>query len=279
MPLVTSTTRLFGVIADPIAHVQAPQVFNRLFAEKAINAVLIPIQIRPSDLSVTLPALARLPNMGGVAVTIPHKLAAAKLCHTLGGAAKVTSAVNAIRFDHDGSMHGENFDGKGFVAGLIGEGKSEALAGTHVLLLGAGGAARAIAWALAEFGADKTPNNRLASLHIANRSQPKARDLAQLITQHYPNLPITTSLPDLAPDQLQKFGLIINSTSLGLQSSDPLPISLKGVAQSCVIADIIMQPDPTAWLDQAVRSGLVTHHGSFMLAYQRDLIAKFLGML
>lgn len=283
--VISGTTRVFGVIADPISHVQAPAVFNPLFSERGMDAVLVPIHIRPRDLPQVLPALARLPNMGGVAVTIPHKMAAAGLCQTLGVAAEATSAVNAIRFDGDGSMHGDNFDGAGFVAGLIGEGKGGALAGKHVLLLGAGGAARGIALALAEFAHKNTHKNTwgdnqgIASLHIANRSRDRGEALATLINQHYPAVPVVAGGLNLKDQDKNAFGLIINATSLGLKADDPLPMSLKGVAKSCIIADIIMQPETTPWMTHAHTLGLTTHQGKFMLAYQRDLIGKFLGMM
>ena len=286
---ISGTTRIFGVIADPISHVQAPAVFNPLFIKNQLDAVMVPIHIRPSDLSQVLPALARLPNMGGVAVTIPHKMAAAGLCQTLGVAAEATSAVNAIRFADDGNMHGDNFDGAGFVAGLMGEGRGHALAGKHVLLLGAGGAARGIALALAEFANKNTHGDSptttptktkpIASLHIANRSRERGEALVTLINQHYPALPVVASGLNVNDQDKSKFGLIINATSLGLKDTDPLPMSLKGVAKSCIIADIIMQPETTPWLTHAHTLALTTHEGKFMLAYQRDLIGKFLGIL
>ena len=266
---ITGTTRLYGVIAHPIAHVQAPAVFNPIFAEKGIDAVMLPIHITPDALPTILPTLAKLPNMGGVAVTIPHKMTAAALCQKLGNTAQASGAVNAIKFMADGSLHGDNFDGAGFIAGLIGEGHS--IVDKSVLLLGAGGAARAIAVALVGAG--------IARLHIANRTQAKAQDLANLLQQQQPAASVTaSSIAELSPAEVADFGLIINATSLGLNKTDALPIGLKGVAKSCIIADIIMQPDTTAWLQAASEKGLTIHKGRYMLTYQRDLIADFLGM-
>ena len=159
-PSITGTTRVFGVIADPVSHVRAPMVFNPYFIEKGTDAVLIPMHIPEAELEATIRGLAGMPNMGGVCVTIPHKMALAGLCDELGMAARITGAVNAVRFDQ-GRLVGDNFDGAGFVAGCKGEGV--VLEGRKILMLGAGGAARAIATALAD-----------PALHAAGRAACRA---------------------------------------------------------------------------------------------------------
>ena len=148
MPWVTGTTRFFGTIAHPADHVRAPMVFNPIFAERGLDHVMVPIDAPPGSLTEIVAALRAIPNFGGMAVTIPHKMEIAALCDTLGLAARLTGAVNAVRFDADGSMHGDNFDGQGFVAGLHHQGHDPAE--KDVLIMGAGGAARAIALALCE---------------------------------------------------------------------------------------------------------------------------------
>ena len=105
-------------------------------------------------------------------LTIPHKMALADLCDTLGTAAQITGAVNAVRFDEDGSMHGENFDGAGFVAGCVGNNID--LEGKNILLIGAGGAARAIAVALCEA--------KVSRLNIVNRNRKKRARRTSSIT-------------------------------------------------------------------------------------------------
>ncbi|MCE2518088.1 MAG: shikimate dehydrogenase, partial [Alphaproteobacteria bacterium] len=140
--MIKGPTKLFGVIADPIDHVRAPMVFNPVFAERGIDAVMVPLHITPDDLELSIRGLAAMPNMGGICVTIPHKMTMARLCDELGLAAQLTGAVNAVRFE-DGRLIGDNFDGEGFTAGLTGEGHS--LNGANVVMIGAGGAARAIA--------------------------------------------------------------------------------------------------------------------------------------
>lgn len=266
MTMITGKTKLFGVIAHPVDHVRAPMVFNPVFDARGIDAVLVPVHILPEHLDDTLKTLKHMPNMGGIAVTIPHKMASAKLCDELGVAAKVTGAVNAIRFEN-GRMIGDNFDGKGFVAGLTGEGHD--LSGKKVVVIGAGGAARAIAIALAE--------TSIKTLSIVNRSISKAEDLAALISQHFPDQNVYSASINEIDTIKTDCDLLINATSLGLNDDDPLPVNLDGVAKSTIIADIIMVPEMTTWLYTAKNQDLTIHLGRHMLDYQKDLIAHFIG--
>ncbi|MEC8089070.1 MAG: shikimate dehydrogenase [Pseudomonadota bacterium] len=265
MPWVTGTTRFFGTIAHPADHVRAPMVFNPIFAERGLDHVMVPIDAPPEALARVVAALRAIPNFGGMAVTIPHKMEIAELCDTLGPEARLTGAVNAVRFDADGSMHGDNFDGAGFVAGLRHNGNDPS--GKDVLMVGAGGAARAIALALCEAGVGR--------LRISNRTPRKADD-------------IVAALADLAGHRQAETAvghngagvdMIVNTTSLGLHDGDALPIALDAVDPNTLIAEIIMVPERTDWLADAEARGLATHYGRHMLDYQVDLIGGFIGAL
>ena len=265
MPWVEGSTRIFGVIAHPADHVRAPLVFNPRFAAAGLPHVMVPIDAPPIRLKAIITGLRAMPNFGGLAVTIPHKMALADLCDTLGTAAELTGAVNAVRFDDDGSMHGDNFDGAGFVAGCHGNGFD--VMGRNILLIGAGGAARAIAAALCESGINE--------LHIANRSFKKAQNLVQLLDQKTGfNRATAVSLADCDSSDAD---MIINSTSLGLKEVDPLPLPLNNLKEDAVIADIIMVPAETKWLIAAKAAGFRVHYGRHMLDYQMELIGKFIG--
>ena len=267
MPWVEGSTRIFGVIAHPADHVRAPLVFNPRFAAAGLPHVMVPIDAPPIRLEAIITGLRAIPNFGGLAVTIPHKMALADLCDTLGTAAELTGAVNAVRFDDDGSMHGDNFDGAGFVAGCHGNGFD--VMGRNILLIGAGGAARAIAAALCESGINE--------LHIANRSFKKAQNLVQLLDQKTGfNRAKAVSLADCDSSDAD---MIINSTSLGLKEVDPLPLPLNNLKEDAVIADIIMVPAETKWLIAAKAAGFRVHYGRHMLDYQMELIGKFIGAL
>lgn len=265
MPWVTGATRVFGTIAHPADHVRAPMVFNPLFAERGLDHVMVPVDTPPEGLAGVVAAMRAMPNFGGLAVTIPHKMEMAKLCDTLGPEAKLTGAVNAVRFDADGSLHGDNFDGAGFVAGLRQQGHDPA--GKDALMVGAGGAARAIALALCEAG--------VARLRISNRTAEKAdaivAALAGLGNHHQAETAVGHNGAGV--------DMIVNTTSLGLHEGDALPISLDAVDVNTLIAEIIMVPARTAWLADAEARGLTTHYGRHMLDCQIDLIGGFIGAL
>ena len=267
MPWVEGTTRIFGVIAHPADHVRAPMLFNPHFAATGLPHVMVPIDAPPTRLEAIVAGLRFIPNFGGLAVTIPHKMALADLCDTLGTAAQITGAVNAVRFDRDGSIHGDNFDGAGFVAGCNGNGFD--FVGRNILLIGAGGAGRAIAAALCEASINE--------LFIANRNLPKAEDLVQLLSQKK-GFDRATAVA-LSDCDGRNANMIINSTSLGLKEDDPLPLPLNNLKEDTVIADIIMIPTETKWLIAAKSAGLKVHYGRHMLDYQMELIGKFIGAL
>ena len=258
IPPVKGNTRIFGVIAHPVDHVRAPIVFNPLFADIGLPHLMVPIDAPPAHLEVIIKGLRAMPNFGGLAVTIPHKMALADLCDTLGTAAQVTGAVNAVRFDDDGSMHGENFDGAGFVAGCVGNNID--LEGKNILLIGAG---------LCEARVDR--------LNIANRNWEKAERRVQLLRQKI-NFTSAEAVTLAGIDSINA-DIVINSTSLGLQKDDQLPMSLDNLRPDTIIADIIMVPSETNWLVAAKAAGFRIHHGRHMLDYQIELIGKFIGAL
>ena len=257
--MITGKTKIFGVIADPIDHVRAPMVFNPVFEARGIDAVLVPIHITADTLEPSIKGLAAMPNMGGVCVTIPHKLPMAALCDDLSLAAQITGAVNAVRFDQ-GRLIGDNFDGEGFVQGLYGEGHD--LKNAEVLMIGV---------ALA-----KQP---IASLTIANRTLANAEAIAGIIKTHFPDANVNAIAADAIDEVIESQNVIINTTSLGLHQGDNMPCALDKVAENAIVADIIMVPEKTAWLLMAEEKGLKTHLGKHMLDYQRDLIGEFIGAL
>ncbi|MDA9930627.1 shikimate dehydrogenase [Alphaproteobacteria bacterium] len=273
MPWVTGKTRVFGVIADPVDHVRGPMVFNPEFAQRGLDHIMVPINVAPQDLATVIGALKQIPNFGGLAVTIPHKLALAELCDTLGPTARLTGAVNAVRFDADGSLHGDNFDGHGFVAGLRANGHDPA--GRKILMIGAGGAARAIALALCMGG--------VSALTIMNRTPANAQAIVAALGKADIGNAIEIAGTDpgdpASAAAVQRADTIINTTSLGLHADDDLPLALDGVSTGTLIADIIMVPEQTAWLADAEARGLPVHYGRHMLDCQMDLIGGFLGAL
>jgi shikimate dehydrogenase len=156
------------------------------------------------------------------------------------------------------------FDGAGFVAGLRSQGHDPA--GRRTLLVGAGGAAGAIAFALAEAG--------VASLTIANRTRSKAEEIVARVTRFFPDRPIRVGTADPTGHDI-----VINATSLGLKPGDPLPIDPALLTPSMIVAEIIMKPETTALLAAAKAKGCAVHYGRHMLDQQIALIARFFGAI
>lgn len=265
MPWVTGRTCFFATIANPADHVRAPMVFNPIFAERGLDQVMVPMSVPPESLKAAVDGLRGMSNFGGMAVTIPHKMELAKLCDTLGPTAQLTGAVNAVRFDPDGTIHGDNFDGAGFVEGLRRQDHDPA--GRTVLMVGAGGAARAIALALCEAGVER--------LLIRNRTPEKAEAIAEELARLGGYHQVESAPGHDGVD----VGMIVNTTSLGLHEGEDLPIALDAVGADTLIAEIIMVPERTDWLAAAESRGLTTHYGHHMLDYQVELIGTFIGAL
>lgn len=259
---ISGKTRLYGIIADPISHVRAPTLFNPKLAAAGIDAVVVPLHVAPADLPALFAGLRALRNFDGLFVTVPHKTAAAALCDALDDEARMTRAVNAIRRGADGAMRGAMFDGAGFVAGLRADGIEPSGLPAH--LVGAGGAAVAIAFALTRAG--------VARLGLSNRSRAKAEELAARLWASFPGIPVEVT------DDPGDARLIVNATSLGLRADDPMPLDPARLVPSAVVADIIMDPAETRLLRAAAARGLKIHHGRHMLDHQARLLAEFLGM-
>ena len=260
---ISGKTVIFGCIAHPASHVRAPTVFNALFQEQEKDGVMIPIDFPEEALAQGIAGLHAMPNFKGAAVTIPHKMTLAALCDELGPVAKITGAVNAVRFE-DGKLYGDNFDGAGFVAGLISQGHD--VAGKKCLLIGAGGAAHAIAYALA--------TNSVAQLSVTNRTISKAQALQEAITSYVPDAPLTA---EEAPD-FSAYDIIINATALGLHEGDAMPCDVGLLQEKALVCDIIMFPEVTPWLKAAQDRGLACHYGRHMLDNQIGLIGDFIGV-
>ena len=261
MPEITGKTAVFAILADPIHHVKTPQGINRLFAAQAVDAVMVPLHVRPEQLATVAEGLRGLENFSGCVVTVPHKTAMLSLCDEVSEAARLIGAVNVVHRTADGRLIGGMLDGAGFVAGLRSSGIEPA--GLSAYLAGAGGAASAIAFALAAAG--------VRSLTIANRSSDKARQLADRVAQAYPQLAVAVGTRDASG-----FDLVVNGTSLGMHAGDELPLDVNSLQPEQVVAEIIMEPAQTPLLAAASAKGCRTHAGAPMLASQIALMAEFM---
>ena len=259
---VSGKTKVFGCMADPIEHVRAPSVFNPLFEKYKVDAVMVPLHVSPKNLKEVVEGLRAMPNFGGMAITLPHKLPIMEFCDEIGKQGNLVGAVNFAAFDNNRKLIADNCDGTGFVNGMLAAGYT--VADKKVLMIGAGGAARAIAFSLADSG--------VSSLSIANRTFSKADELADSVQGAYPSISVNSTSADP-----QGFDIIINTTSLGLMPDDELPLRPDLLRSNQLVAEIIMNPVDTPILKAAKSRGCKIHYGRPMFDHQVSIIAGLFG--
>src|SRR6195952_3619285 len=189
--MITGKTRVIAHLGYPTEAFKAPMIFNPWFEMKGISAVVVPMGIQVADYPDLLRPLFRITNLHGALVTMPHKVTTSGLVDELSTTAKVAGACNAILRRAGGSLLGDMFDGAGFVRGV--ERKGRKIAGTRVLVLGAGGVGSAIAASLAAAGP--------TAMGLYDATPASAEALAQRLAQHYPALQISTGSKDPSGEQ------------------------------------------------------------------------------
>lgn len=228
--------QIFAVIGDPIAHSKSPNIFNAAFEALGLNAEYKAIQVKISELEKFFNKM-RNGEISGVNITIPHKQTALKFCDDVSDFAKKIGAVNTITVKNK-KLFGDNTDGRGYIQSLAGIPNLK-LNSSHVIVLGSGGASRAICAALNE--------KNIISLTVVNRAIPTA-------------------------EQLSHCDLLINTTPLGMSGQDWPDLSfLENLKKTAVVSDIVYNPKDTELLVAAKKLGHPVHYGYLMLLYQAVL--------
>ncbi|CAN5834995.1 shikimate 5-dehydrogenase [soil metagenome] len=258
---ITGHTRFLAILADPIHHVKTPQRINELLRAQGMDAVMVPLHVAADDLATVMNALRHVPNFSGCVVTVPHKTKALALCDEVSDEARQIGAVNVVHRLPDGRLRGGMLDGIGFVEGLRGAGIDPS--GARVYLAGAGGAASAIAFSLAQAG--------VRHLTVANRSAGKAAGIVERLGREYPALSAAVGSTDPSGHDI-----VVNATSLGLRAGDALPLDASKLSSAQIVAEIIMDPAETELLKAARARGCRVHEGVPMLASQIRLMAAFM---
>ncbi|MEQ9489992.1 MAG: shikimate dehydrogenase [Alphaproteobacteria bacterium] len=251
--MTTGTTKLAGVLGWPVSHSKSPALHGHWLARYGIDGAYLPLAVKPEVLEQ---ALRALPVMGfrGVNITVPHKEEACRLCDTVDPQAKKIGAVNTIRVEEDGSLFGWNTDGIGFLRNLASNSGWKGPAGPAVVL-GAGGASRAVLAALVETG--------VPEIRLVNRTVEKAERVAAEIGG-----PIQSMGFDSVEQAMDGAALLVNTTSLGMSGQPPLDISLDTLPASAVVTDIVYSPLETPLLVMAEGRGNKTVDGLGMLLHQ-----------
>ena len=241
----------FAVIGDPIEHSKSPAMHNAWFEEMAIDAAYIPVHVTPENLETAITGLKTL-GASGWNVTIPHKTSIIPYLDELDELAAKMGAVNTVVRTKEGKLKGYNTDGVGFVRSL-----EEAVGTQHkdkpVLLIGAGGAARGIAFAMQQQG--------YTNITITNRTVEKAQSIVDEM-----GIGRAISLAD-AEENLADFRILVQMTSAGLASGDfSMPFSLDRLTKGAIVADIVYNPLMTPFLQAAKEKGahVVTGLGMFV---------------
>ncbi|MCS2608744.1 shikimate dehydrogenase family protein [Halomonas dongshanensis] len=262
LPLpINGKTRLYAILGDPIAQVGSPGLFNPWFRAQGIEALLFPVHVAPSHLPCVFSGLLNVQNFDGWVVTVPHKVAVMDLIDSVTPRAQAIGAVNAVRRLADGKTEGDNFDGVGFARSLASQGIE--VKGKRVLILGCGGAGRAVAFA--------TASEQPLQVNVEDISQDSACGLTAMLTGAFPTLTVERGAGDIS-----RFDIVVNCTTLGLKGDDPLPFDVASLNDGTLVVDIIPH-STTLLLEAAERRGLPIHRGKGMLEAQVAAIGEFFG--
>ncbi|MCE2508137.1 MAG: shikimate dehydrogenase [Nitrosopumilaceae archaeon] len=246
--------RTFAVIGDPIDHSLSPAMHNAAFLEARMDCTYIAYRVPRGEVPEGLDSL-RAAGIEGFNVTIPHKVAVMEHLDSVSEECSLIGAANLVH-DRGGRRRGFNTDMEGFLGPLLS--RNVPLPGCRVLLLGAGGAARAGASGLAARGA--------SHIHICNRNVEKARSLAE----HCSRMGVSSSSGPLPSYVEAGFDLVVNATSVGMNGG-PSPADMGRVSPGVVAYDMVYRPVRTSFLEQAEDAGAVIIPGWEMLLHQAAL--------
>jgi shikimate dehydrogenase len=261
MVMKNDSSTPFALLGHPVGHSLSPAMHNAAFAALGLRARYTLLDVAPRDLTTTLDEL-HASGFGGLNITIPHKEAACRFLtrhHTLAESARALQAVNTIVFQRDGSLVGHNTDAPGFLDALKDAFRASPR-GKRVLLLGCGGAGRALALTCARQGA--------ASIHVADVQPAARRRLLRALRQTAPGLPIGGIALSRAARAASECDLIIQATPVGMQPGDPSLLPPDAFRPRHLVFDLIYNPAETPLLAIARAAGARTANGLGMLLHQ-----------
>lgn len=260
--MINGHTILIAHLGYPTASFKSPMIYNPWFDRKGINALVVPMGIKPDAYPDLLKSLFKLTNIRGALITMPHKVTTMSLVDKVTPTATIAGACNAVRLEADGTLLGDQFDGEGFVRGVARKGLK--LQDARVLVSGNGGVGSAIAASLAAAG--------VAEMALFDSQQASSEGLAQRLRQHYPKLKVHTGSND--PDG---HDLIVNATPLGMNANDPLPFDVSRIAPNTFVGEVVMKQEITPLLAAAQAKGCRTQIGTDMLFEMIPAYLEFFG--
>lgn len=237
-------------------------IYNPYFEQAGIDAVVVPMGVKPEDYEGALRSIFRFTNIRGALITMPHKVVTCGLVDELSPTAQIAGACNAILLRPDGTLLGDMFDGAGFVRGVLRKGVK--LAGARVLVVGSGGVGCAIAASLAA--------EKIAEIGLFDVSFEAAEGLASRLREHYKSLTVTTGSNDPAG-----YDVVVNATPMGMNDGDKLPMDVSRIAPTTFVGEVVMKKEMTAFLAAAKARGCPVQIGTDMLFEQIPAYLEFFG--
>ncbi|MEX2642432.1 MAG: shikimate dehydrogenase [Acetobacterales bacterium] len=260
---LTGRTRLAGVLGWPVAHSRSPRLHGYWLWKHGIDGAYLPLPVRAQDFDRAVRAVAAL-CFAGANVTVPHKAAALALADEADSFARRVGAANTLVFGPDGRIVARNTDGYGFIESLRQQAPGWHAAAGPAVVLGAGGASRAILAALSDAG--------VPTLRLANRT----RGRAEAVAHELGGVEVVAWEERMAA--LEDASLLVNATSLGLEGKVPLDIDIARLPSRATVCDIVYVPLETPLLAAARACGLAAVDGLGMLLHQaRPGFASWFG--
>ncbi len=260
--MISGTTTLVAHLGYPTFAFKSPSIYNPWFEKKAIDAVVVPMGVRAENYPAFFRSLFTLTNVRGALVTMPHKVTTMELVDELSPTAVVAGAANAVLLREDGTLLGDQFDGTGFVRGVLRKGF--ALQGTKALVVGNGGVGSPIAASLAAEG--------VAEMGLFDPNIAASESLAQRLTAQYPRLRVAIGSKDPAG-----YDLVVNATPLGMNDDDPLPMDVDRIAPTAFVGEVVMKQEITPFLRAAREKGCRVQVGKDMLFEMIPAYLEFFG--
>ena len=254
---ITGRTRLAGIMGWPVAHSRSPALHNFWIEEHGIDGAYVPLAVRPEQLAEALRALPVL-GFRGCNLTLPHKQVALSIVDRVEPLARRVGAMNTVIVMPDGTLEGRNTDVFGFRENLRERAPDWTPTAGPAIVLGAGGAARAVVAALIEA--------RVEEIRIANRTPARAEQLADDLAA--PATRMTVHAWDERASALRDAGILVNTTSLGMAGEPELDLDLSQLPPPAVVADIVYVPLETTLLANARQRGHPVVDGLGMLLHQ-----------
>lgn len=248
---ITGKTKITGLYGYPVEHTLSPLMHNAAFEHLGLDYCYLPFSVHPDSLETAVVAIRAL-NLAGVNITIPHKESVMPYLDSVNEEALFIGAVNTI-VNQEGKLIGYNTDGRGFMRSITENNISPD--DKKILIVGAGGASRAISYYLSE---------KAEKLYLFDTDKMKLEKLALDLSEIRTNIIVLDNTAGLAD-----FDLLINATPLGLKSTDPLPLNVSGLSPHQTICDLIYKKTPL--LFQSEEKGCKTTDGLGMLLWQGAL--------